>query len=605
MIRVRLMVLCFAVLAVAAACGSSDSGNVDADECAAASTYALVQTVFEARGCTAGVCHGEAMEGGLDLRPENAYGSLVHAPGQSAELVRVFPGEENSSLLYLKLAAKTDDTDLSALGITGSSMPVTGDALTEDELALVRAWIRGGAPETGVVAGAVGLLGCEASDDEVLPNKIPPLPAPDPSEGVQMYAGGWQLAAESEDEVCFVTYYDFTDRIPESQKIPCPEAYGGSERECFTYKQVLVAQDPQSHHAVIESYVPPDGAPEQWDPTNEVWKNWVCLGGESDGVACDPLDIGSCGERSTCATRPETSLACTGYPNGPPAMATIAGFFGNSAARKNIAFSQEPTFRESYVEGVYGVVPVKGFTIWNSHSFNLTSHDTSVEQYMNFQFRESEGRLYQRQHLIIFDSIFAMGVVPPFTSTEVCATFTAPRGAHMLNLTSHTHQRGRDFRIWYPPNEPCVAGPGCEPPMDRKPDYQSFLYEDPLNQVFGEEDAFVLDSADEFGRTFRYCAIFDNGASNPAAVRRNSERPDAATCDFAEAAGGLISKCGCTPDIRACLGGDNQGMLCGGDDTVCGEGGICDACPLAGGITTEEEMFAVLGAYYLVPPSQE
>ncbi|MGB5809716.1 MAG: hypothetical protein WBG86_04245, partial [Polyangiales bacterium] len=509
----------------------------------------------EARGCTASVCHGETTEGGLDLRTESAYANLINVPGESADLVRVFPGDEDSSLLYLKLAAKTDGIDLGPLGITGSSMPVTGDALTDEELALIRAWIRGGAPETGVVAGAVGLLGCEASDADVLPNKIPPLPAPDAEEGVQLYSGGWLLPAESEDEVCFVTYYDLTDQIPDSQKIPCPDLYGGAERECFTYKEVLIAQDPQSHHAVVETYIPDEDAPEQWDPTNPVWKNWTCIGGANEGVACDPLDTGACGERSACATKPETALACTGYPNGPPEMGTIAGFFGNAAARKNIAFSQEPTFRESFVDGVYGVVPVKGFTIWNSHSFNLTEYDTTVEQYMNFKFREASGRLYPREYLIVFDAIFAMGVIPPFASTEVCATVTVPQGAHLLNLTSHTHKHGRDFRIWYPPNDACAAGPGCKPPTDREADYRSFVYEDPLNQVFDQDEPFVLNGADEADRTFRYCAIFDNGETEPMTVRRNSERPDAATCDFAEAAGGLVALCGCTPEERACLGG--------------------------------------------------
>ena len=600
--RLSQLLSCLALVALASACSSA--GDAENQKCNADSTYALVQTVFEARGCTAGLCHGEATEGGLDLRPDNAYASLIHMPGESADFVRVFPGDEDLSLLYLKLAARTDGVDLGALGISGSSMPVTGDALADDELALIRAWIRGGAPETGVVAGAVGILGCGASDTDVLPNKIPPLPAPDADEGVQIYSGGWSLPAESEDEVCFVTYYDFTDQIPDSQKIPCPELYGGAERECFTYKEVLIAQDPQSHHAVIEGYVPPADAPEQWDPTNEVWKNWVCLGGENDGVACDPLDIGGCGERSACATQPETAVACTGYRNGPREMGTIEGFFGNAAGRKNIAFSQEPTFRESFTDGVYGVVPVKGFTIWNSHSFNLTTHDTSVEQYMNFKFRESSGRLYQRQYLIVFDAIFAMGVIPPFTSTEVCATFTAPQGAHLLNLTSHTHQHGRDFRIWYPPNDSCEAGPGCKPPAGREPDYRSFVYDDPLNQVFGADDPFALNAAAEADRTFRYCAIYDNGEADPMTVRRNSKRPDAVTCEFAEAAGAFIAACGCTPEERVCLGGANQGMACGDDDGLCGGGGVCDACPLAGGITTEEEMFAILASYYLVAPAQ-
>ena len=58
--------------------------------------------------------------------------------------------------------------------------------------------------------------------------------------------------------------------------------------------------------------------------------------------------------------------------------------------------------------------------------------------------------------------------------------------------------------------------------------------------------------------------------------------------------------CGCEPDERACFGGPNQGTACEGDDSICGEGGVCDACPVWGGVTTEEEMFGILGAYYVI-----
>ena len=43
-------------------------------------------------------------------------------------------------------------------------------------------------------------------------------------------------------------------------------------------------------------------------------------------------------------------------------------------------------------------------------------------------------------------------------------------------------------------------------------------------------------------------------------------------------------------------------MPCNGDDSVCGEGGICDACPVGGGVTTEEEMFVLFGSYFVQTP---
>jgi hypothetical protein len=579
------------------ACGSDSSLS---EKCKADSTLAVVQSVFEARGCTASTCHGaDASEAaaGLDLRPESFYDNVVNVAAGTSDLLLVFPGDEERSVLYLKLAAKTLDTSLADYGISGGAMPASADVLTEQELEVVRAWIRGGAPRDGIVTGALDVLGC-GSDIEPSPNKIPPLPPPAAEKGIQFHSGGWTLPAESENEVCFVTYYDYSDRVPADVTLPCPDAYGGPSRACFAYSSLLLAQDPQSHHSIIESYIPPADAQEQWDPKNEVWKDWQCLGGDNDGMSCDPTSEGMCGERSTCATAPLTSLACIAYPNGPQELGTFLGFFGQASTRQNIAIAQESTFVEDLAPGVYGVMPLQGFTIWNSHSFNLTKKDTTVEQYMNFTYIGAGDRAYQREDLTILDDIFAMGTIAPFTSRQACATFTLPVGSRLVTLSSHTHKYGRDFRIWYPPNDSCAAGPGCEAP-EREPDYRSFTYQDPLYQRFDESSPLELDGPDERDRTFHYCAIWDNGATDPEGVRKHSNRPDARTCAFGDFTD-FVGQCGCQPEDRACLGGPNQGMICNGDDSVCGQGGVCDACPVWGGVTTEEEMFGVIGAYYVV-----
>lgn len=610
----RLAVFACATLALSlTAC----SGTSSQSKCNADGTFALVQEVFEARGCTASTCHGapaSEAEGGLDLRPETAYQNLVNIQASSGELPRVFPADEELSVLYLKVAAKTLGTDIAALGISGAPMPSSADQLTEDEVELIRVWIRGGAPKTGVVAGTPTTLGCEDLDS-IRPNKVPPLPPPDADKGIQFISGGWFLPAESENEVCFVTYYDYSDRVPDRVKLPCPDLYGGPSRECFAYESMILTQDPQSHHSIVESYIPPPDNDHEWDPKNEVWKNWQCLNGPKDGQACDPTNAGECGELSVCATEPTISLGCTRYANGPEELGTLLGFFGQASTRQNIAVAQEATFREGYPQGVYGVVPVEGFTIWNSHAFNLTQFDTTVSQYINFTYIEPEERQYPREGLYVLDDIFAMGTIEPFTTGEACATFTLPVGSRLLTLSSHTHQRGRDFRIWYPPNDQCATGGGllglfAESPEEsttscaipeREPDYRSFFYQDPLYQRFDDTNNLeILDSSDVRDRTFRYCAIWDNGATDPSEVRRHSERPDAGTCAFGEFVPDLIGPCGCKPELRACLGGPDQGMICGEDDSVCGEGGVCDACPVWGGITTEEEMFAILGAFYVL-----
>jgi hypothetical protein len=593
-----------------AACGSDSAGDTKS-KCDADSTFAQVQQqIFEGRGCAASACHGDAAQGALDLRPANAYASLINvAATSSGDLVRVFPSEQDLSVLYLKVAAKLGGTTLNELGISGGAMPVGDDALSEDDLALLRAWIRGGAPENDIVEGSEQFASCDLQGD-VAPNKIQPLPPPAPDKGVQFYSGGWDVRAEQEGEICFVTYYDYSDRIPEELRVPCGEVQGGPERDCFAYNSVLLAQDPQSHHSIVEFYVPPAESPEQWDPMDESWQNWTCLGGESAGASCTP-GSSECGERGQCATAPQTTVACINYANGPDEMGTAAGLFGAAEVRLNVATAQEATFRETYPTNVYSLMPVKGFVIWDSHAFNLTSRDTSVEQWMNLEFATADEAIYQRQQIFDASDLFGMGRIDAFSSKEACGSFTIPEHGQLLTLSSHTHRLGKEFYVWYPPNEVCdndEPGNECERPTGA-PDYQSFDYADPLYQRFSGDSIMAFDSPDPSARTFRFCAVWDNGENNPLEVRRESLKPDAETCDFvdtivpfAAAAGIEIFACGCAPEERSCFGGPNQGDACNGDDSVCGDGGVCDACPAGGGVTTQEEMFLLLGSYYVKTP---
>src|SRR5262249_45049833 len=77
-----------------------------------ASTWeALQNRILLPHDCANDLCHGSAKQGGLDLRPDAAYGSLVETQSTEVpELNRVEPGDERRSYLWLKLLAKTDPT---------------------------------------------------------------------------------------------------------------------------------------------------------------------------------------------------------------------------------------------------------------------------------------------------------------------------------------------------------------------------------------------------------------------------------------------------------------------------------------------------------------
>ncbi len=603
---VRVLFLAISALAVAG-CGTDSNTSDDAAKCDADSTFAQIQEqIFEARGCTLSNCHGDSPQSGLDLRADVAYENLVNVDGVAGDFKLVFPADQDDSLLYLKVQAKADGSILGARGIGGSAMPLGGDALSDDDLGLLRAWIRGGAPETGIVAGSEEFATC-ALEGEIVPNKIQPIPPPAADKGVQFYSGAWPVPAEGEGEVCFVSYYDYSDRVPDELKVPCGAAQGGPDRDCFAYNEILLAQDPQSHHSIVEFYVPPKEKEAQWDPMNPEWKNWVCLGGDNDGVSCTPGSE-ECGDRSQCVTAPLTSVACIAYTNAPAELRTPLGLFGAAAVRQNIATAQEATFREDYPTDVYALLPVQGFIVWDSHAFNLTTRDTTIEQWMNIEFATPDEQVYQRQQIFHASDIFGMGTVEAFSSKEVCTSYTIPPNARLMTLSSHTHRFGKQFRVWYPPNDPCEPGPDCLP-EDRDPDYISRDYADPVYQRFFEPELPSFDSSDDRDRTFKYCSLWDNGETDPEEVRRESTKPDAETCDFvdrvrefASGAGFDVFACGCIPEERSCFGGPNQGMACIGDDSLCGDGGICDACATGGGVTTEEEMFILLGSYYVESP---
>ena len=103
-------------------------------------TFTRVQTeIFSRQSCTAIGCHDAVgRQQNLRLTPDIAYSQIVGVPSeQMPALLRVEPGDYPNSYLYRKLTG---------VGITGERMPSGGPYLNESQIALVRDWIRRGAP---------------------------------------------------------------------------------------------------------------------------------------------------------------------------------------------------------------------------------------------------------------------------------------------------------------------------------------------------------------------------------------------------------------------------------------------------------------------------
>jgi cysteine-rich repeat protein len=627
------------------------SNDCQSDACDAPefdSTYEGIQSIIfdGVYDCTNDLCHSPALipaQGALDLTAGASYDQLVNVPstipsnGPDGPIFydRVEPSEFIASYLYEKLAAKTFPLTHST---TGTPMPSTGTALIPQHLEAIEKWIRVGAPEDLVVEGTAGLLGtCLPPED---PLKIEPPPLPPTGEAIQFRSTAWPLPANFEDEICYATYYDFTQTnlVPEEDQLDCPgylSTANNPSGKCFYYNRRILRQDAQSHHSIIDVY---NGDADFFDPASKfgpfTYKpNYPLEPGAPQGP-CDPSVIDpNTGMHNECSGGVVSGVTCTGYGPDPPedVGTNSVGFAG----------SQEPFIDNKYYDGVYSVLPMSGVIVWNSHAFNLTEADSTMGHYLDIAFGEPDERLYPARGIFDVSKIFVQQV-PPFETREYCKTFTIGSNQNFLDevqvfeLSSHTHRWGTKFRIWGPPQEPCQPGGllnfSCEPNCACGPGepedllYFSTEYTDP---VLLEPDPPMLLGTSIQDRTFLYCSEYDNGSTPQSPpVKRQSTSPSSPPFD---AGGGLMLDIGgpC-PDVTTlypssgqfagafgtragvtCIDGPRQGDPCGlqpDPATFCETGpgfadGECDACEVFGGFTTEDEMFILLGTYFIPEPS--
>jgi hypothetical protein len=578
-----------------------------------ASTWEAIQgTIIARNSCTNSACHDSQSaktSGGLDLTPEKAYADLVNAPS-SYGTMRVLPFAPNDSLLWQKLAASTEGFQLNG---KGSPMPSGLPAISEDELTAVRLWIQQGAPETGVVPDTQGLL------DSCLPKPEPPadepLAAPPPDQGVQLYAPPWTIkprvaGTNGEDEVCYSTYYNLIGKVP---TVPCgtPLFTGPTNPTglCFAYNHQLLRQSPNSHHSIIHVYT---GAYPSNDPS---WR-YECSGGTvADGTSCDPTVPGvaapagaDCGG-GYCRGKPISGPACFSLIGfGPPDYQGGATGNGGQTAPA-FSGSQQPRFERIDPAGVYSELPVEGTIVWNSHAFNVFDVPIENQQWLNLWF--TNDLRYPLRGVFDATDIFIQNV-PPFQQAEYCRTTLFGKGTRMADLSSHTHKRGRLFRIWGPDNQgdPGIAqscnstqaNPGTCLPEPTPPIMTTTTYNDPSQLIF--TTPLKLDSDDPASRRYKFCAIYDNGYTDPEAVKRNSTSPNSTLQSL-----GIGGKCwttGAPGQHIYCMNAAKRGQECFGNDRLCDSApgandGVCDACTLKGGVTTEDEMFIMIGSYYCDP----
>lgn len=100
---------------------------------------AIQRDIFTPR-CALSGCHGEARAAGLSLEDGSSYESLVGVrSSQDPDTLLVVPSSPSDSLLFAKISDPEPQV--------GSRMPLSGEALSAEEIELIRTWIARGANE--------------------------------------------------------------------------------------------------------------------------------------------------------------------------------------------------------------------------------------------------------------------------------------------------------------------------------------------------------------------------------------------------------------------------------------------------------------------------
>ena len=125
------------------ACGNLETvtgpGGIGGDPIDQTATFTRVQNEIFTPTCASIGCHDPlGQQSQMVLTAGRAYTSIVNVNSvEMPQLARIRPGDVSNSYLYRKITGA---------GITGERMPLNLPPLSDDKIALVRNWIRRGAP---------------------------------------------------------------------------------------------------------------------------------------------------------------------------------------------------------------------------------------------------------------------------------------------------------------------------------------------------------------------------------------------------------------------------------------------------------------------------
>ena len=179
-----------------------------------------------------------AKQSGLDLSKGNAYSQMVNVPPKNISAKNdglVIVSNEGGmkglgkSYLWEKINAYDREHFLSDHPEYGQMMPPSGNFLTNGQLQVIRGWIEGGAPETGIVVDEKLLQ----DSNRYEPPEYQPLDPPE--NGFQLHLGPFEIQPNFEREFFYYTDLNLTEDV--------------------FVNRIQIEMRPGSHHFILYSFL--------------------------------------------------------------------------------------------------------------------------------------------------------------------------------------------------------------------------------------------------------------------------------------------------------------------------------------------------------------
>lgn len=598
---------------------------------------------------------GAAPAGGLDLTEGNSYDQLIDqrvqsiATTPSSNLRRVVPTSKINSLLWLNLAAAVLPDDWSA---PLRPMPLGGFApLTLNELELVREWLEYGATRNGVVPGAAELV--DACSEPPGRLEVEPLAPPAEGTGVQLRAPHQVLPPTSERETCFVSYYDLRGQIPAESLSPDGKQLRFKNIEArqdpLSHHAVVMLYEGTTpiESPVWGPFACRGGAMDgvACSPRDQGFcgDDSICGSQPVNSLACIGFGDGKAGIGTGEDTLFNTMASSLAVDAGIYAEIPVEGMLVWNSHAFNVSedpakldiwinlYFARPEDQQHLLERfvdisqigkmkppAYGADQVCHHSVIHDGArlLDITSHTHK----RGIKFEAFEGRFACAGGANDGQPCTPFGPEPDFPVDDLCAgaPCEAPRTPRSgdcdgdLAVGINELITGVGIALEVRPMSDC---PRFDSDSDGRvaiselvgavqfalaPElrdgeesllYTTLTYADPLVRQFLPPKSLAPRGAFPAERTITFCAVYDNGFTDPDEVKRRSTSPNNSGCFPTHCAEGEVG--------RPCQGSFDEERNASCDSSPGAGDGFCDACTADFGVTTDDEMFVLTGSYYI------